>query len=211
MNFVPTSEPLATRQRMPRASRERQMIAVAEEVFGACGYQAASMDQIAERVGVSKPMLYEYFGSKEGLLIGCLRQIRAELRAATEEAARQAVDAEDALRRGLRAFFDFAVTHANSWRLLRHEAALHGGAAAEIEAIRGQQTALIVELMGAFVPVADPAVGLEMQAIAEGIAGASERLALWWEGRPDLTPEYLTECLMRMVWTGLDRRFTEVR
>lgn len=201
---------------MPRASRERQMLAVAEEVFGRAGYLAASMEQIAEQVGVSKPMLYEYFGSKEGLLIGCLRQIRAELRAATSEAAAQSVDAEDALRRGLLAFFEFVAAHQDSWRLLRHEAAVRGGAAAEIEAIRGQQTALIAELMVAYVATADPVAAadeatlLEMRALAEGIAGASERLALWWESRPELTAERLTEWLMTMVWSGLDRRFAQL-
>ncbi len=56
------------RKRMPKAERKAQMLDIAEQVFAERGYLAASMDEIAERVGVSKPMLYEYFGSKEGLL-----------------------------------------------------------------------------------------------------------------------------------------------
>lgn len=196
---------------MPRALRERQMLTVAEEVFGRDGYQAASMDQIAELVGVSKPMLYEYFGSKEGLLIGCLRRIRAELRTVTKQSVWSAAAAEDAMRLGLLAFFDFVAGHAHAWRLLRHEGGLHGAAATEIEAIRDQQTALIAQLMSGFVPSVDPAVTLELQLLAEGINGASERLARWWETHPEATADQLTESMMTLVWTGLDRRRAELR
>ncbi len=71
---------------MPKAQRMAQMLTVAEEIFAEQGYLATSMDEIAERCGVSKPMLYEYFGSKEGLLIGCIHRARAELREKTAQA-----------------------------------------------------------------------------------------------------------------------------
>src|SRR3954452_13310994 len=106
---------------MPRAERERQMVRIAGEVFAEHGYVAASMDEIAELVGVSKPMLYEYFHSKEGLLLACIRQSRAALREATEQATVGAVSAEDALRRGLLAFFVFIRERREAWSLLRHE------------------------------------------------------------------------------------------
>src|SRR3954467_8951573 len=103
--------PTDRRRRMPRAERERQMVAVAEELFAERGYQAASMDEIAEQVGVSKPMLYEYFGSKEGLLVACIRQARAELHDLTAESVIGAESAEDALRRGLVTFFRYTDEH----------------------------------------------------------------------------------------------------
>jgi AcrR family transcriptional regulator len=53
---------------MPRAQREEQILGIAEEVFAERGFQATTMEDIAERVGVTKPLIYEYFGSKEGLL-----------------------------------------------------------------------------------------------------------------------------------------------
>src|SRR3954467_11890051 len=99
------------RRRMPRADREQQMMTVAEAVFAERGYAASSMDEIAERVGVSKPMLYEYFGSKEGLLVACIRQVRAELHDLTAESVIGAESAEDALRRGLVTFFRYTDEH----------------------------------------------------------------------------------------------------
>ncbi|AXB44691.1 TetR/AcrR family transcriptional regulator [Amycolatopsis albispora] len=202
-----TAEQAPRRKRMPRAERERQMVEVAEAVFAERGYVAASMDDIAERVGVSKPMLYEYFNSKEGLLLACIGQARAELRVATEEAVAKAADAEDALRRGLLAFFTFIRDRRQSWSLLRHEMALIGTPAAEgIEATRRQQTDLIATLMAGYFDADSP---LQVEASAEFVVGACERLAIWCERHDKITPEMATGYAMDLLWGGLhDRAIT---
>jgi AcrR family transcriptional regulator len=51
---------------MPRAEREQVILEVAGAIFARGDYHSAAMDEIAEQAGVSKPMLYAYFGSKEG-------------------------------------------------------------------------------------------------------------------------------------------------
>ncbi|GAB3465941.1 TetR/AcrR family transcriptional regulator [Actinophytocola sediminis] len=186
---------------MPRAQRERQMIAVAEEIFAERGYQASSMDEIAERVGVSKPMLYEYFGSKEGLLVACIRQARAELLSMTMAAVDGVTSAQDALHRGLVAFFHFIDSHRRSWALLRQEAAVAGQTAMdEVEAVRQQQTEVNATLFGSYLPAVPPR---ELEAYAEIVVGACERLAQWYVTREDVTAEDAAELIMRMVWHGL--------
>src|SRR3954453_17192996 len=100
---------------MTRAGRERQMLDVAEEVFAEQGYGVASMEDIAVRVGLSKPMLYEYFGSKEGLLLAAIARARTELREVTERAVSRAESAEDVLRSGYHAYFAFNEAHKRSW------------------------------------------------------------------------------------------------
>src|SRR5215212_1597600 len=70
-----TPKPRGSR-RVPRAVREREMLAVAERAFAARGYHAASVDGIAEAAGITKPMVYAYFGSKEGLYRACMRAAR---------------------------------------------------------------------------------------------------------------------------------------
>jgi AcrR family transcriptional regulator len=156
----------AKRKRMPRAERERQMIEVAERVFTERGYASASMDEIAELVGVSKPMLYEYF-------------------------------------RGLLAFFVFIRERREAWSLLRHEMALIGTPAAdEIEQTRRQQTDLIAALMSGYFDSEDE---LRAEASAEFVVGACERLAIWCERFPEVTPEMATGYAMDMLWSGLSR------
>ncbi|CAB0641083.1 hypothetical protein CIPA99_00821 [Corynebacterium diphtheriae] len=55
------------RQRMSGIQRREQLIAIGREVFAERGFDGASMEEIAARAGVSKPVVYEHFGGKEGL------------------------------------------------------------------------------------------------------------------------------------------------
>src|SRR5688572_18603202 len=100
---------------MPRAQREAQILRVAEEVFAERGYQATTMEDVAERVGVTKPLIYGYFGSKEGLLAACITSARGQLREASEQAWQAVGDDAplvDVFRAGVRAFFEFIDEHA---------------------------------------------------------------------------------------------------
>jgi AcrR family transcriptional regulator len=188
---------------MTRAEREEQIVSVAEQLFAERGYQAASMDELAERVGVSKPMLYEYFGSKEGVLRACVARARVELLQVTREAVAEAPTLREMLRLGLRVFFQFADTHTQGWRVLRQEAALAGApGAAEIETVRSQQSGFIVAMLSPYLPSVD---GSALEAYAEITIGACERLAVWREGHPEITPDQATDCLIDLVWTGLER------
>ena len=185
---------------MPRAERERQMLTVAEEIFAERGYRDTSMDDIAERVGVSKPMIYEYFGSKEGLLVACIRAARAELLAATVESVDGAGSAEEALRRGLVTFFEFVDSRRRSWKLIQAEATVAGQHAVdEIEAVRQQQTAVNVTLFASFLP---DLPHRELEAYAEIVVGACERLATWYVHH-DVSASDAAESVMRLVWFGL--------
>jgi AcrR family transcriptional regulator len=187
---------------MSRADRERQMLEVAEEVFAAHGYRAASMDDIAERVGVSKPMLYEYFGSKDGLMLACIARARTELYDATNAAMAGATDPEDMLWRGLLAYFEFVDAHAGARALLllAEPQVLPAVTAGAIEATRRQQSDLIVPALAAFAEDADPRT---LEAYAEIIIGACERLALWRSRRPEVTARDAARHMMAFSWHGL--------
>jgi AcrR family transcriptional regulator len=76
---------------VPRAVREQQLLELAEELFAERGYAGASMDELARRAGVTKPVVYELFGNKEGLFGACVD--RSIERLSTEIAA--AVHAEE--------------------------------------------------------------------------------------------------------------------
>ena len=61
------------RTRLPRAEREQQTLDQARALFAAHGYAAVTMDQVAAAVGVTKPLLYNYFGNKEQLFLACMK------------------------------------------------------------------------------------------------------------------------------------------
>src|SRR5437763_16915936 len=67
-----TSQARQTGNRLPKPARRRQLLAAAQEVFVAQGYHAAAMDEIAERAGVSKPVLYQHFPGKLEIYLALL-------------------------------------------------------------------------------------------------------------------------------------------
>ncbi|GAA1332346.1 TetR/AcrR family transcriptional regulator [Pseudonocardia xinjiangensis] len=190
-------EPRTPRRRVSRADRERQILDAAVAVFGERGYQAASMDMVAERVGVTKPVLYAHFGSKDGLLLACIARARAELLEVTTTAAASADGPEEMLRRGTLAFFAYLEQREPAWTFLYSESTVAGDA---LEGIRAQQTDFIAALLAAQAPDADPQ---RLTGWAQVIVGACERLALWRGSARTVTSEQATEYLMDLVWTGL--------
>ncbi|MCH6165341.1 TetR/AcrR family transcriptional regulator [Pseudonocardia alaniniphila] len=190
-------DPSRPRRRVSRAERERQILDAAVAVFGERGYQAASMDVVAERVGVTKPVLYAHFGSKEGLLLACIARARAELLEVTTAAAASAHGPEEMLRRGTLAFFEYLERREPAWTLLYSESTVAGEA---LEGIRAQQTDFIAALLAAQAPDAEPQ---RLAGWAQVIVGACERLALWRGSERTVTSEQATGYLMDLVWTGL--------
>jgi AcrR family transcriptional regulator len=193
------------RRRMPRAQREALMLDVAEEMFGERGYQAASMDEIAARVGVSKPMLYHYYGSKEGLFLACLRRARTGMREAILTGAMSAHSRGDRLYTALVAWFRFVDEHRTLWNIIDESVREFSGAAEEVESIRDEHTVLIAGLIAANASadhLVDPA---EIEVIAAAISGAGERVTRWRTNNPGLTPERTARHLMQLLWLGLER------
>ncbi|WP_235543358.1 TetR/AcrR family transcriptional regulator [Phycicoccus sp. Soil803] len=202
----PPIAPPAPRVRMPRAQREEQILRIAEEVFAERGFQATTMEDIAERVGVTKPLIYEYFGSKEGLLSACITRARTQLRVATE-AAWQEVGAEAPLevvfRAGVRAFFEFIDEHANAFVLIQQEGAVASQASPLIESIREQQSAATMATFRKAPALAGVPDRL-LEGYVEVIIGACERVAVWRTRRPGVSTQEATDIVVSTVWAGLD-------
>jgi AcrR family transcriptional regulator len=181
---------------MSRPERERQMLDVAEEVFAEQGYHGVSMEVIAERCGVSKPMLYEYFGSKDGLMRAAIVRARGELYEATRAAMAEAVVPHDVLRLGMLAYFAFMDAHGRSMSMLMQEPLLGD----DIEATRRQQGDLIAPILAALAPGAPP---LAVEAYTEIIVGACERLALWRMRHPSVSAQEAARYMTDFAWSGL--------
>ena len=80
---------MTTGSRLPREQRRAQVLDAARAVFVESGYYAAGMDDIAERAGVSKPVLYQHFPSKLDLYLALLDAGIEELLASTDIAVRE--------------------------------------------------------------------------------------------------------------------------
>ena len=195
---------------MPRAQREEQILLVAEQVFAERGYQATTMEEVAERVGITKPLIYEYFGSKEGLLSACITRARTQLRQATEASwAAVGPDAPlaEVFRAGVRAFFDFIDEHANAFMLIQQEGAVASQASPLIESIRAQQSAATASTLAAAPGLASVPPEL-LEGYAEVIVGACERVAVWRTRRPQVSAADAADLVVATVWGGLESLLT---
>src|SRR5438477_10701604 len=93
--------------RLPRSARRKQLLAAAQDVFVAQGYHAAAMDDIAERAGVSKPVLYQHFPGKLDLYLALLEVHAEDLVRAVREAMATSHDNKGSVHSAMRAYFDF--------------------------------------------------------------------------------------------------------
>jgi AcrR family transcriptional regulator len=200
----------AQRTRLPRAERERQVLAAARALFAQRGYGAVTMDEVADAVGVTKPLLYIYFGNKEHLYLACMEPAAEELREAVASAVAQAERPADALEPGVRAFFSFVDRDRDAWRVLFDETLPAGGEVARrVAEQRAELEALVARLVVARLPgrgVGRAAV--EAEALSTALLGAAEALARWWLHTGALSAGEAAELLIKTVEPGLRARTT---
>lgn len=105
-------------QRMPRDERRSQLLSAAVEIFGARGYHAASMDEVAEAAGVSKPVLYQHFPSKFELYLALLDQVVDDLIGRVQAAVDSTTHNRERVAATMAAFLDFVNDPQRAYRLV---------------------------------------------------------------------------------------------
>lgn len=159
------------------------MLEAAGAAFAASGFHAASMDEIAQAAAISKPMLYNYFGSKEGLYIAYVRRSGQALLQSMRAAGSPHAPADARLRAGVLAFLAYVDDHRSGWAVLHEEASSRGGPiAAEVAELRAR----IVRMLSLL---------FDSAAFAHAFVGASESLANWWLEHSEVSKEEIAEML----------------
>src|ERR1700734_4338282 len=113
-----TSDARPRSNRLPRHERRRQLLDAAMEVFVARGYHAAAMDEIAERAGVSKPVLYQHFPGKQELYLALLDESVDRLIEAVEAALRSTADNRQRVNATFAAYYEYIAEHTGTFRLV---------------------------------------------------------------------------------------------
>jgi AcrR family transcriptional regulator len=182
---------------MPRAAREQQILDVAGRAFARGDFHTASMDEIAELAGISKPMLYSYFGSKEGLYVAYIRRTGRELVERINGAVASDERPVSRLRARIEEFLTFVEEHRDGWVVLFREASANRPLAEEVAELRGQLIEAIRRMLqrgGAPQPPTPAA-----EAIAHAIVGAGESLANWWLKHPEVRREQVVDWYVQVV------------
>ena len=196
------------RSRLSRGDRMEQTLGVAHGLFAERGYGEVTMEEIAAAVGVTKPLLYNYFGNKERLYIACMERAGDSLTKTVGEAIAGTASPGDALGAGVRAFFAFLDSDRAAWAVLFDETLPVGGEVADrVAAYRGQIVELVSSSLLAQVPEGRrDATRVEIEALSTALLGAAEELARWWLRTEAISAGEAAELLISTVEPGIRAR-----
>ena len=201
------SAPVGSRSttRLPRSARRRQLLGAAQEVFVAHGYHAAAMDDIADRAGVSKPVLYQHFPSKLDLYVALLDQHVEVLGEQVRGALASTDDNKERVTACIAAYFDFVDDPGGAFRLV-FESDLRNEPAVRERVERSLQISI-----DALADTIARDTGLsrsESELLSCGLAGLAEVSARWWltsepDGGDRVAKARAVELLAALAWRGI--------
>jgi len=188
--------------RLPREERRQQVLAAALTVFSTSGYHAASMDEIAEEAGVSKPVLYQHFPGKLELYLELLDSGLQDLLAAARMALASTSDNALRGRAMVDAFLTFAVAPDSAFRLVFESDMANEDAVRERVAVANQE----LERMTAEVIAEDTGLSeQEALLLAAGMQGLLQGSARRWlrAGESRIPLEEASDLISSLGWRGI--------
>jgi AcrR family transcriptional regulator len=187
--------------RMPRNERRTQLLDAARQVFAEKGYHAAAMDDIADRAGVSKPVLYQHFPGKRELYLALLDESADQLLARIHQALLSTDDNKERVRATVAAYFDFVGDPETAHRLLFESDLTNEPAVRErldrLTALCAQEIAkIITEDTG--LPVEESTL------LAIGLVGNAQFTARYWSESGGTIPrDTAAELVATLGWRGI--------
>lgn len=190
--------------RVPKEIRQKQLVKVAEKLFAEYGYAETSIEAIAQSAGVTRPMVYNYFGSKEGIYMACQQWAREQLEQALLGAAGNSDNLENRIHQIADAYFSFVANNPNTWNILYGGGVAVAGNIAQLASdLRFATVSKLAALMRADAPthISDQ----ELTLIAHGISGAGEQIAKWWKANPDVPQATVVNTHVKLIWSGIEQ------
>jgi len=187
--------------RLPRSARRKQLLAAAQQIFVAHGYHAAAMDDIAERAGVSKPVLYQHFPGKLELYLALLDTHCDAIIAKVRDAMLATPDNKERVRGAVRAYFDFVDHESEAFRLVFESDLRNDPQVRErVERVEAGCIAAVTDTV-----VSDTGLNpAKAELLASGLVGAAGQSAQYWLATGRQTPKDEAEALVAaLIWRGI--------
>jgi AcrR family transcriptional regulator len=187
--------------RLPRQARRRQLLGAAQEVFVSQGYHAAAMDEIAERAGISKPVLYQHFPSKLELYLALLDESVDALIQTVRNALASTSDNKQRVAATFGAYYRFVAGPGGAYRLV-FESDLSNEPAVRERLDRAMQECAeaISEVIKEDTDVSDDAAHL----LGVGMVGTAQVSARYWlDGDRRMPQEEAEQIMARLAWRGI--------
>jgi AcrR family transcriptional regulator len=191
-------------KRLPRAVREQQMLDAAVTVFASSGFHGASMDVIADKARISKPMLYVYLGPKEQLFEACIQREAVRFLDAVTSGVRPELPPREQVADGINSVFAFAREHRDIWLVLYRQARLLPPFDQQAMVIHRRAVGAVSQLLQRSAWGRHPAEHFDSLAVA--LVGAGEALIDRMLDQPDPDPRAAADLLIDFAWHGLGGR-----
>lgn len=186
--------------RLPAAERRQQLLDTARGVFARLGYHEASMNDIADAAGVTKPVLYQHFGSKRELFLAVLADVGGRLRRTIAEATLTAPGPRQQVEQGFAAWFGWVDGHRDGFRVL-FDAEVRRDPEFAAEAAKAQRQ--IADSIASLI-VVDGLTEEHQRLLAYGIVGLGESICRRWLAKEiELDAAELAASISELVWSGL--------
>src|SRR3954471_21010265 len=185
--------------RLPAARRRRQLLDVALGVFAANGFHRTAMEDIADAAGVTKPVLYQHFGSKRELYLELLDDVGAHLMDAIAKAVAAAPGPRQQVESGFAAYFRFVADHRNAFKLL------FGSGARRDEEFADAVRLVEMNIAESIAPLIEADVGDDhRRMLAHGLVGLAEGTGRQWVASGlDHDPAVVARRIAELAWAGL--------
>lgn len=185
--------------RLPASARREQILDVSVQVFARNGFHSTSMNDVAEAAGVTKPVLYQHFDSKQHLYLALLDEAGNRLRSAITKAVSGAASGKEQTELGFRAYFHWVAEDHDAFLLL------FGLRANRDEESTSAIRRITAETATAIAPLI--AAGLEAEhqrVLAQGLVGIAEGVSRHLvESGADFDPDVLGSQIADLAWAGL--------
>jgi AcrR family transcriptional regulator len=187
--------------RMPRTARRAQLLESALEVFVAQGYHAAAMDDIADRAGVSKPVLYQHFPGKLDLYLALLDQSCDTIIEACNHALASTDDNKQRVTATMHVFYNYVASAQGAFRLV-FESDLTNETA-----VRERVDRVTRECAEAIAEVIHEDTGLpgeQSRLLAVSLVGMAQVSARFWlDTGHDISQDDAARLVAGLAWRGI--------
>ena len=185
--------------RLPADQRRLQLLEVARARFAEQGFHATSMDEIAEAAGVTKPVLYQHFPSKRALYVELLESTGNALLTTLADSAGRASSGRAAVEAGFRAYFQFALSNRDGFRLLLASAVRSDD---EFSRVVSEMMEAITNAIAGLIDIPDETHRAVLASAIVGMAESVSRHTLWGQSA-DVDPDTLARWISELAWFGL--------
>jgi AcrR family transcriptional regulator len=187
--------------RLPRRARRNQLLGAAQEVFVAQGYHAAAMDDIADRAGVSKPVLYQHFPGKLDLYMALLDQHCDALLQAVRASIASTTDNKQRVAATMDAYFAYIEDEGGAFRLVFESDLTNEPAVRE----RVDKVSLdCAEAVSKVIAEDTDLPGDQAMLLAVGLCGMAQITARYWLGAGLRIPrDAAAKLISSLAWRGI--------